>query len=227
MFNFKYLAAIILCIVLPLFAQDTIKDPNPDRFASEISRFTDWDKQNAVPENGVLFVGSSSIRGWMTAELFPGLPVINRGFGGSHISDVNVFADKIVLPYRPAIIVFYAGDNDVAYGKSAERVFADYQQFIATVNESLPTTDVVYVPIKPSILRWEQWTEMARCNDMIREFSEKNKQLHYVDTATPMLGMNGTPEKRWFIEDGLHLSPEGYKMWSDLVKPILDELRNQ
>ena len=76
----------------------------------------------------MVFVGSSSIRMWETLEAdFPGLPVLNRGFGGSELSDVVRFADRIVVPYKPRVVVVYAGDNDLAAGKTPAQVFADFR----------------------------------------------------------------------------------------------------
>ena len=106
-------------------------------FESEIAAFEKWDRQNAVPRDAILFVGSSSIRLWQTADSFPDLPVINRGFGGSTIADVNHFADRIVFKYKPRVIVFYAGDNDIAGGKSPQQVFADFKQFVERVGKAI------------------------------------------------------------------------------------------
>src|SRR4051795_13598187 len=129
------------------------KSTCPARFESEIAAFEKWDHQNAVPQNCILFVGSSSIRFWQTADAFPELPVINRGFGGSTIPDVNHFADRIVFKYKPRSIVFYAGDNDIAAGHSPGKVFADYEIFANSVHERLPDTKLIYLAIKPSPLR--------------------------------------------------------------------------
>ncbi len=222
----KFLMLAILVVGTGIaFSQEPPPDPDPHRFDAEIQRFVDWDRQNAVPREGVLFVGSSSIRGWMTAEYFPGLPVINRGFGGSHISDVIFFAEKIVLPYRPRVIVFYAGDNDVAAGKSAEQVLADYRQFVHRVAEKLPQAKIIYLPIKPSLARWDKWPEMEKANERIAQLSAENPRLYYADTATPMLGADGKPRTELLIEDGLHLTPAGYRLWTDIVAPMLEKLR--
>ena len=94
-----------------------------------INKFVQLDKQNTTPENAALFVGSSSIRMWKTQTSFPEYKVINRGFGGSQISDVNYYVDKIVLPYKPELIIFYCGDNDIAAGKTPETVFNDFKKF--------------------------------------------------------------------------------------------------
>src|SRR3954451_16184291 len=131
------------------------KPPGPARFENEIGAFEKWDHQNAVPKDCILFVGSSTIRLWQTADAFPDLPVINRGFGGSTIPDVNHFADRIVFKYKPRTLVFYAGDNDIAAGRSPDRVFADYETFAKSVHERLPGARLIYLAIKPSPLRWK------------------------------------------------------------------------
>jgi len=74
-------------------------------------------------------VGSSSVRSWNLSKSFPDLPTINHEFGGSQIADTVYFTDRIVWPFKPAIIVFYAGDNDIAGGKSAARTSADFRKF--------------------------------------------------------------------------------------------------
>ena len=199
-------------------------DPDPNRFAKDIDAFEQWDSKNAFPAAPVLFVGSSSIRMWRTREGFPDLPVINRGFGGSHISDVLHFADRIVLPYRPKVIVFYAGDNDVAGGKSAQRVRDDYRRFVNLINDRLPQTRLIFVTIKPSGQRWTLWPEMNRANALIRDLCKADDRLFFADLATPLLDSEGKPDDDLFLGDRLHLSPNGYAVWNETLRPILSEI---
>lgn len=199
-------------------------DPDPNRFARDIDAFEQWDSKNAFPAAPILFVGSSSIRMWRTREGFPDLPVINRGFGGSHISDVLHFADRIVLPYRPKVIVFYAGDNDVAGGKSAERVRDDYRRFVDLVGARLPQTRLIFVTIKPSGQRWALWPEMNKANDLVRDLCDKDDRLFFGDLATPLLDSEGKPDDQLFLADRLHLSPNGYAVWNETLRPILSQV---
>lgn len=195
--------------------------PDGERFSREINAFIQWDKKNSFPENAILFVGSSSIRLWNTALSFPKLTVINRGFGGSEISDVNRYYDLIVKKYNPVDIVFYAGDNDVAAGESANQVLNDFQLFLEKVERDFPETRVFYLPIKPSIARWKFWPEMAEANAKIKAFIETRPNLFYVDTAWPMLDAKSQPKPDLFIEDGLHLNDQGYKLWNEILAPFL------
>jgi lysophospholipase L1-like esterase len=193
----------------------------PARFESEIAAFEKWDHQNAVPQNCILFVGSSSIRLWQTADAFPALPVINRGFGGSTIADVNYFANRIVFKYKPRTIVFYAGDNDIAAGRSPDQVFADFETFAKSVHERLPNTRLIYLAIKPSPLRWKLWPKSQTVNSRIQELTKRNDHDLYVDAATPILGSDGQPRKELFRDDGLHMNPKGYKIWNKILAPVL------
>ncbi len=216
---------IALALVgLPLAFAGGRAAPNPDpaRFEEAISRFEAWDRQNSFADNAVLFVGSSSIRGWATREYFPTMRVINRGFGGSHISDVNHFAARVVFPYKPRVIAFYAGDNDIADGKSPEQVRDDYQAFVKLVRAKLPATRVIFIAIKPSLSRWEQWGRMHEANALIRELTRHDDRLLYADIAPPMLGDDGKPRKELFVKDGLHLNSTGYKLWTGVLTPIIE-----
>ena len=197
-------------------------DPEPARFDTEIARFEAWDRMNSCPQNAVLFVGSSSIRLWPTAESFAGLPVINRGFGGSHISDVNHFAERIVLKYEPGTVVFYAGDNDIAAGKSPRQVIDDSQAFIELIHRRLPDTLIVYLPIKPSLARWDKWPRMSEANTAVAKLAASDERLEYLDTATVLLGDDGRPRPELFLDDGLHLNARGYSLWNEVLRPTLE-----
>jgi len=189
-----------------------------------IDLFQLWDKKKSQIENPVVFVGSSSIRKWYTAEYFPDIPIVNRGFGGSHISDVIYFINETVLKFKPKVIVFYAGDNDIHFGKTSQIVFAHYVDFVKKVHVQLPDTRIMFIPIKPSPNRWPLWHEMEKTNHMVKMYSQNNPLLYYVDTATPMLSERGKPIASLFVKDSLHLSHEGYDLWSSIVKPVLYDL---
>ncbi|MGM0505908.1 MAG: GDSL-type esterase/lipase family protein [Bacteroidota bacterium] len=214
---------LALASTTPLLAQYQ-PDPDPDRFDEQIEQFIQYDAQNSFPEDAILFTGSSSIRIWKTADAFPGYPIINRGFGGSHISDVLYFFDDVIGTYDPRLVIFYAGDNDVASGKSAEQVLADYQFLTTRVLALNDRVEMLFIPIKPSGSRWHLWDEMSRANEMVRSLSDRNPRLHYVDFATPMLGPDGTPDERFLQEDRLHLTEEGYEVWNGVLAPELKQL---
>jgi lysophospholipase L1-like esterase len=136
---------------------------------------------------------------------------------------VNYYFDKTVLKYAPRAIVLYAGDNDIANGKSALRVFEDYKSFVALVNEKLPVTPIIFISIKPSLRRWSFWPVMEKTNTLIKTYANKYPALYYADTATPMLNAAGQPNPALFVSDSLHLSQHGYDLWSARLEPVLKQ----
>lgn len=216
----------VLVLIHPMQLRAQAADPDPARFAEVIERFERWDRQNAFPADGVVFVGSSSIVGWQTAERFPTLPVINRGFGGSHVSDVNHFLEQTVLRYDPGVIVLYAGNNDIAAGKTPVQVLEDYREVVRRVRERSSTAPILYVSIHPSLSRWEAWAEMREANSLIEAYSDQDPSLHFIDIAAAMLSASGEPRPELFVEDGLHLSEEGYDVWTPIVARAIDSVRS-
>jgi lysophospholipase L1-like esterase len=192
-----------------------------DPWDRDIRAFEERDRQSPPAPGGIVFVGSSSIRLWDLAASFPDLPAVNRGFGGSQLADSVRFAPRIVIPHRPRTIVLYAGDNDIASGKSPHEVARDFRSFVALVLGALPQARIVYISIKPSVARWHLSGRMREANDRIRAACSEDARLRFVDVWPAMLGADGKPRPELLVEDGLHLNPEGYRIWADLVRPHL------
>jgi lysophospholipase L1-like esterase len=212
---------ILLSVCSLSFAQQRVKNPDPLRFKQEINNFKEWDAKNSFPKHAILFAGSSSIRFWKSHDSFPSLPVINRGFGGAHISDMEYFYDQVIGKYDPSIIVFYCGDNDIAANKPVEQVFEDYKNLTDHILHDFPDVKFIYLPIKPSSSRWNYWSKMNEFNNRVKEYNSQNKHLFYLDTATPLLGSNGKPDDSLFRDDHLHLNPKGYAIWNRILAPEL------
>ncbi|MEI2724885.1 MAG: GDSL-type esterase/lipase family protein [Verrucomicrobiota bacterium] len=140
------------CASAATAAQDAATNPPHHlQWEKTIRAFEAADITNPPPQNAILLIGSSSIRKWTNAPgQFPDHRLINRGFGGSHLSDSVAFIERIVIPYQPRLVLLYAGDNDIAAGKSPAQVFADFKEFVAKVQGRLPQTRIAFIAIKPS-----------------------------------------------------------------------------
>jgi len=193
-----------------------------ERYESEIRAFEAADRASMPAPGGIVFFGSSSIRRWTSlAADFPGLPVLNRGFGGSTFPEANHYVARVVLRYRPRTVVVYEGDNDIASGRTPQQVLADYRQFVRLVRDSLPTARIVFIGIKPSPSRWTQADRQREANRLVREVVRADTLQSYVDVYTPMLGANGHPQPSLFVGDSLHMTPAGYAIWRAQVSPQL------
>ena len=195
-----------------------------------IRNFEAEDHRSPPAPGSIVFTGSSSVRFWTTLErdMNP-LPVVNRGFGGAHLAHVTHFAPRALPPLAPAAVVLYAGDNDLGTwtGKTAATVARDFVQFVELIRKELLETRIYALSIKPSRLRALQWAEQRRANERIAEFAAREPGVDYLDIATPMLGRDGRARRELFGWDGLHLSEEGYRIWTSVVAPRLrDDFRD-
>jgi len=200
--------------------------PAADRFARwerEIAAIEKRLTENPPPKGGVAFAGSSSIRLWDLKKSFPGRNVVNVGFGGSEIRDCTHFAPRILVPLEPKTIVFFAGDNDLADGRSPEQVRDDFRAFVAAVHGKLPGTKVLFVAVKPSPKRWALFERQKRANELVKADVAAGDRLGYVDVVPAMLGPDGKPIPDLFAKDQLHLSPKGYAVWAKLVTAALGD----
>jgi len=189
------------------------------RWEPEIRAFADADRSHPPRPGGILFVGSSSIRLWTTLEQdFRRLPVRNRGFGGSQIREVTAFVPRIVLPYKPALIVFYCGTNDIASGhRSGAEVARDFQAFVAAVRTSLPSTRIAFISAAPNPARWHLREEMQDLNGRVRDWARTADRVDFIDVWRAMLGPDGQPRAGIYRDDKLHMNAAGYEIWKGIV----------
>ena len=195
-----------------------------NRWEPFIQAFEEQDQEDPPPENAIVFAGSSSIVYWRTLkdDMAP-LTVINRGFGGSQMFELNMYRDRIVTNYKPKAIVVYEGDNDVAAGKSVNEIVSQSRDFISHVDKELSSTEIYLIAVKPSIARAAMWETMKEVNDQLKKLAEENAKVHYLDIASPMLQESGLVKEDLFVDDGLHLNAKGYEIWTNVVRPVLLE----
>lgn len=188
----------------------------------EIVKFEEQDKRTPPPRHAIVFTGSSTIGLWSTlATDFPNVPALNRGFGGSQMTDVVYFAHRIVIPYRPRQVIVYSGDNDLASGKTPEVVAGDFAALVARVHAALPGTPLLCIGVKPSPARWNLAAAMRATNALLRQVAARNRGVAYVDLFEAMLGADGTPRPELYCPDLLHMSSAGYALWTQILRPLL------
>lgn len=189
---------------------------------NDMRRFAAADAVAPPPKQATLFIGSSSIRFWDTlATDFPGVRVINRGFGGSEIRDSTWYAGRIVVPYAPRQVLLYAGDNDLASGRSPVQLRDDFRGFMARLRHDLPRVRIAYISNKPSPSRVHLLAAQREANSLIRQDIATMRGVQFIDVFTPMLDAQGRPREDLFREDRLHMNRAGYELWKRVVAPYL------
>lgn len=166
----------------------------------------------------ILFYGSSSIRLWDSLSMdFPHKILLNRGFGGSKLVDCLEFADRLVVPYSPSAIIFYAGDNDLDQGASPQEVATLYKKFIRLIRRDVGRVPVTFMSIKPSPARFWNLKNIVEANRLVEEFTQQESGLYFIDTVPSMLDEAGNPQMDLYVDDGLHLNAKGYASWASML----------
>lgn len=214
----------ILTVLFSLFLLSGIYAVNPREkmWLPEINAFMKQDSVDFPAKNQILFVGSSSIRGWKNLpSYFEEYQVIQRGVGGTHLEDIIYFADKIVFPYLPSQIVLYEGDNDLKDGFSPEMYVDDVRTFVRLVQIKQPGTPILILSIKPSPARDYLKQKYLDTNALLKSYCESNKLLSYVDITSSVLDSDGEYISESFLSDNLHLTKTAYEKWAEIIKSHL------
>lgn len=206
----------------PTISTDPIPFNADAPFASEIYNFFVEDALFPPTTCRTVFTGSSSIRFWLTLdEDFPDLDALNRGFGGSQITEVIGYFDILLTRHQPSEIIFYAGENDLNAGASPAEVAARFEAFMQLKSSQLGDAPVYFVSVKPSYARLNELAARTETNRLIKAYAETREDLTFVDVATPM--MDGEAPKQIFIFDQLHMNLDGYAIWTEALSGLLSD----
>ncbi len=210
------------CAVVGVIGGLNAAEPLNPKWEDAIRGIEDRQSAQPLPDGGILFTGSSSIRLWKTlAEDFPGVALANRGFGGSQISDLIGYFDRVILPGNPRQIVIYSGTNDLNDGESPEQVLADFAMLCGMIERSLPDTKIALISAAPNPARWEQREAQEVFNAAAAAYCAR-MGYDFIDVGTPMMGEDRLPSRDIYVEDRLHMNEAGYVMWKEIVGPYLD-----
>ncbi len=222
-FAFRCRRLAVVALALSLFAVASARSDEPtSRWETRIQRYLDQDRTQPPPTGGIVFTGSSSVDLWRTMRTdFPDLPVVNRGIGGSGLGDVLEFGPRLVFPLRPRMIVIYSGENDLDAGLTVDNVVDAFSQACAQIHREAPSARIVYMALKPSPKRRALLPAMREANTRIAALCAADPACTFVDVFTPMLDAQQEPRAELFGPDGLHLNAEGYRLWTELMGPVL------
>ena len=214
----------ILTLLFIFFYVNAIAQNAKPPFFQDIQNFRHKDSVQSPPAHPILFVGSSSFTKWTDVQnYFPGYTILNRGFGGSTLTDLLRYEEDVIFKYDPKQIVIYCGDNDVASSDTitATTVLNRFKNLLSEIRAVYPNVPVAFVSIKPSPSRWQMKDRAIAANNLIKKFLKKEKNTQFIDIWKAMLGPDGKPMPDIFIEDNLHMNAKGYAIWQKIIQPYL------
>jgi len=213
---------LVAVLAAARFALWPLQEASPTRFRTEIDAFLEEDKVSPPPRHAILFIGSSIFRGWehLKEQMAP-LPVFNRAFGGSRTEDILFYMDKVVLPFEPAIIVYYCGSNDVNAGEKARAISGRFREFAERVHAKLPATRIFFVSINRAPQKQARWDIIDEANRQVRDFCRADRRLGFIDVNPVLFDRQGNPRMELYREDKLHFKPQAYAEFTTIIKPII------
>lgn len=193
-------------------------------YAAEMMAFQKDDSLHPKEKGQIVFVGSSSFTGWKDVQSrFPGIKIINRGFGGSTLIDVFNNAQVTIYKYEPRQVFIYCGENDFAGDTTllAMEVFERYLNLAVEIRNNLPKAEILYVSAKPSPSRWHLASKLKEFNTLVKEFASNQPGFKFINIWDAMLNKEGKPKEDLFVADKLHMSKAGYDIWVSILKEFL------
>ena len=221
-----YLRAInFLIAFLFTILPEGLYSQRPQRFQKEVDSIIALN-QSIDKSNLILFTGSSSIRLWKDLKsTFSRDNVVGLGFGGSEMSDLLYYTDKLIIPFKPVQVFIYEGDNDISLGRTSDQILFTADSILRIISTKLPQTDVVFISPKPSLKRWHLREQYEAFNAQLKAWTLTKKNTLYADVWTPMLRSDGMVKKDIFIDDALHLNDNGYAIWAGALKKYIKNPR--
>jgi lysophospholipase L1-like esterase len=222
--SMKKISLSVLIIFFSVSVFSFAQTEDPTKWESEVKAYEKQDSLQPAPTNGIVFTGSSSIRLWKDiSQKFPGKKIINRGIGGSELTDIIHYADRLIYQYKPKKVFIYCGGNDINDGKTPERILEDFKTLYFSIKSHLPNTKVYYISIQTAPIRVAKTEAFKRANELIKAYISSKTQDVFVDVFPLLLDNSGKPKQEFFGEDSLHMNKLGYERWARVLKPYVEQ----
>lgn len=211
-----------LLVFLAATSTLTAATPPEAHFEKQVLLYEADDRAHPPPQGAILLAGDSQFFRWKTlTEDLPGYILINRGIDSFQLSDLIRYVDRLVLTYKPRLIILHVGGNDVHSGKTSARLLADFQAFVALVRTSLPGVPIAFSSITPGPGRWNEAAQRKEANRVIKDYIATQPGLHFIDLWDAMLTSEGRPREDLWVEDRVHPNHAGYLLRVQIMRPLL------
>ncbi|HEY1107421.1 MAG TPA: GDSL-type esterase/lipase family protein [Opitutaceae bacterium] len=221
-------ALLLALLVLPLLrGADDVAAKRWAQYEPSFKAFADADAKSPPAPGGILFVGSSIFRQWsnVSDQMAP-LPVLNRAFGGSVTGDLVARFAQLVPHYRPKVVVYYCGSNDLKAASPDDPavIFARFREFAEKARAFDSSIRIVFVASFRSPDRVKRWEQVDHYNALARAYCAADPLRTFVDLNPLIVDDAGHPRLELFKDDKLHYVPAAYDQFAATLKPVLERV---
>lgn len=189
-----------------------------------------YERQRAMHEatpaqiGAVVMLGNSLTEQGRWNELFPDLKILNRGIGGDNIRGM-IERLPAILENEPSKLLIMAGINNILFRDSKpEDLEAEFVAMIDLIKSLSPATEIYIqslLPVNEAMIK--RIENIDRKKQHVKEFNQvleklcRQHDLVFINLYDYCTDNNGSLEES-FTTDGIHLSPEGYRIWAEMIK---------
>lgn len=179
------------------------------------------DKKINYKYESIVFIGDSITDFYNVDTYYPNLPVVNSGHSGNSVGGVYGNLENDLYIYNPTKVFLLIGTNNLS-NTSRDEIIYGILKIAREIHKNRPNAKLYIESIYPVNNKTDNdvvvdWMVGPRKNDKIKEINkelEENAKLYdyeYIDMYDKLTDSDGNLKLEYTI-DGLHISPDGYKV---------------
>ena len=167
----------------------------------------------------LLFVGDSLIEYYDWQARFPNYQVFNYGRSGETVQELLARSSSVVeRGTEPDWLFVMSGINNVAMEDFG--FLPAYGELLDNFRDGFPSAKLVACSLLPVRLSWVASSTLPRMNEGIKKVTELSGAFFF-DIHDSFLADDGLADRRFLLEDGVHISDAGYAHWAVQVEKLL------
>ncbi|MFI3239890.1 MAG: GDSL-type esterase/lipase family protein [Bacteroidales bacterium] len=185
-----------------------------------------YDKMS-IDSTNIVFFGNSLTEGGNWAEMLDNPKIENRGIIGDIVQGL-IDRSHMIIEGQPAKLFILSGVNDISHNVTADSIARVMEKLIVKVQTESPNTKIYLqslLPINNSFGRYKNVIgkeQVVRDANVELEKVAEKLNVTWIYLYDAMMDDEGNL-KAEYTTDGLHLKPDAYKVWYDIVRPYVNE----
>lgn len=160
----------------------------------------------------ILFVGDSLMAYCDWQRYLPGFACINLGVPGETVAGCLASVPQVLRRHGEAdVVVLMIGTNNLVMSEFG--FLADYERILADFHAGYPQAVIAICSLLPHNLPWLAPNAVGRLNALLKELANQDCCV-YLDICE---SFRAAGVSACFVEDGVHVSDEGYRRWSTVL----------
>ena len=167
----------------------------------------------------LLFLGDSLIEYFDWSERFPEHEVYNLGIAGETVEGLHGRLRGIFRKVKdPEMVFIMSGINSMAMGD--EGIADIYRKVVQELKQAYPSAKIIVQSLLPVLFPFIPNEDIRNMNARLKQVAADEKVL-YLDIHSRFLDEKGRPMTAFLTDDGVHVSDEGYRVWSDEIELLI------